>query len=458
MVGLNHKTAPVEIREKLSFPENKLAEYLHRLRGYGNLEGCAILSTCNRTEVYGAALDVEKGLHSIRAFLADVSGVPLSELKNYLYVHTLFDCINHLFRVASGLDSMVLGETQILGQVRVAYQRACECGATNGVLNTLFQQAIVVGKRVRTETGIDRHAVSISYAAVELARQIFGNMEGLKALVIGAGKMSELTLKHMLANGVSEVVVTNRSFERAEELAARYQAQAVPYDQLLTALADADIVITCTASPHYILHEEEVRRVMEGRETGRKLFIIDIAVPRDVDPLVGKISGVELYDIDALQYVVDRNLEERRRAAEKAEKIIEEEIEEFMKWLNSLFVIPTIVALRNKAESIKEAELRRAFNRLGNISEREKKVISSMANSIVKKLIHDPIVQLKAYANTSQGHLYTEILQNLFNLEVEGQRPKKKREKEEQQALPASIDEEEGKEKLTRELEGRGVS
>ncbi len=422
VVGLNHKTAPVEVREKLSFPEHTIPESLEKLKSIKAIRGCAILSTCNRTEVYGAVTDVEGGLNGIREFLAKRCRVQVSEIQNYLYNYTLFDVINHLFSVASGLDSMILGETQILGQVRTAYQMACECGATNGVLNTLFQRAVTVGKRVRTETDIDRNAVSISYAAVELAKQVFENsIQGKSVLIVGAGKMSELTAKHLVANGVTTVMVSNRSYDRAVCLAQIFGGKAVKFDELFNYMESADIIISATAATHCIIKPEDIAPVMSKRNQ-RKMFIIDIAVPRDVDPGVGEIEGVCLYDIDDLKNVVDSNLSQREKEARKAEKIIKDEIDEFWKWLSSQFATPTVAALKQRGEEIKQKEITRAFNRLGNLTDREKKVISSMANSIVNQLLHDPVVQLKHYALSHQGHLYTEILQKLFKLEVSGQR------------------------------------
>lgn len=422
VVGLNHKTAPVEIREKLSFPEHTLTEAFARIKKNKAIKGCAILSTCNRTEVYAAVIDVEAGLNGIREFLAKRCGLSVSEIQNYLYSYSLFDVINHLFKVASGLDSMILGETQILGQVRTAYQIACEEGATNGVLNTLFQKAVTVGKRVRTETEIDRNAVSISYAAVELAKQVFEEgINGRSVLIVGAGKMSELTAKHLVANGVTTVMVSNRSYDRAVALADVFGGKAVKFDKLFDYMESADIIISATAATHYIIKPQEINSVMEKRK-GKKMFIIDIAVPRDVDPTVGDIEGICLFDIDDLKNVVDENLSQRQKEAVKAEKIIKNEIDEFWKWLSSQFATPTIAALKQKGEEIKQKEISRALNRLGDLTEREKKVISSMANSIVNQLLHDPVIQLKHYAVTHQGHLYTEILQKLFKLEVSGQK------------------------------------
>ncbi|MCL6638538.1 MAG: glutamyl-tRNA reductase [Firmicutes bacterium] len=434
VVGLNHRTAPVEIREKLSFSGSALKGALVRLKAYPVIDGCAILSTCNRTEIYAATYEMDDGLNAIWDFLSRWSGVPMSDIKNFTYRYTLYDTIRHLFRVSAGLDSMLLGETQILGQVRVAYQQACDYDATNRVLNTLFQQAITVGKRVRTETGIDRNAVSISYAAVELARENLGNLSGRTVLIVGAGKMSDLTVKHLVANGVTGVIVSNRSFERAEELASRFGGKAVRFGELYRFMENADIVISCTAASHYVVREQEMSRVMERRH-GRKIFIVDIAVPRDVEPAVGCLEGVTLYDIDDLKNVVDHNLAQRKEAAIQAEAIIEEELDEFMKWLATQFTVPTIAALKNWGEEIKQKELKRALNRLGEISEHDRKVVSSMANSIVNQILHVPITQLKAYALTTEGHLYTEILQNLFNLDVPGQRPKGKIRDETDRAL-----------------------
>ncbi|MFZ5632744.1 MAG: glutamyl-tRNA reductase [Bacillota bacterium] len=422
-VGVNHRTAPVEIREKLSFSDSSLGEWLEKLNSYPAIEGCAIISTCNRTEIYAATREMDEGLGAVWDFLSAKSGVDISEIKNCTYVHNLYDAIRHLFRVASGLDSMVLGETQILGQVRHAYQAACEYGATNKVLNTLFQQAITVGKRVRTETGIDRNPVSISYIAVELAKQMFGSLQGREVLVIGAGKMSENTALHLVSNGVSGIIVSNRSFDRAVRMARRFNGRAVRFDDLFGCMARADIVISCTSASHYVVRKSEVDEVMK-RRGGKKIMIIDIAVPRDIDPAVAGIEGVALYDVDDLQNVVDQNLSERKKAAVEAEKIIEEEIDEIMKWLGTQFVVPTIASFKSLGEEIKQKELRRALNRLGDISDHDRKVVSSMANSIVNQLLHIPITRLKEYALTAEGHLYTEVLQNLFDLEVPGQKLK----------------------------------
>ncbi len=426
VVGLNHRTAPVEVREKLSFAGSHLKEALLRLKEYPVIEGCAILSTCNRTEIYAATMEMDEGLNAIWDFLSRWSRVDISQIKNYTYCHTLYDTIRHIFRVAAGLDSMLLGETQILGQVRSAYQEAVEYESTNRVLNTLFQQAITVGKRVRTETGIDQNPVSVSYAAVELARSYLAGLEKRSVLIIGAGKMSELTARHLVANGVTGVIVSNRSFDRATALAAQFNGRAVKFNELYRYMEEADIVISCTAANHCVVRAEDMRLVMEKRG-GRKIFMIDIAVPRDIEAEVGQIEGVSLFDIDDLNVVVDKYLAERKKAAVRAEEIIEEELEEFMKWLGTQFIVPTISALKKWGEEIKQKELKRALNRLGELSEHDRKVVCSLANSIVNQILHLPVTQLKSYALTTEGHLYTEILQNLFNLDVPGQKPKKQK-------------------------------
>jgi glutamyl-tRNA reductase len=415
-VGLNHRTAPLAVRERLSFPENTLKEALRTLTEQDGVESCVIISTCNRTEIYAVLTD-EAGLDSILRFLADRCETTVETLKGYIYVYTFGEGVRHLFRVASGLDSMVLGETQILGQVKQAYQCAQQVETVNWLMNCTFQQALAVGKRVRTETGIDRNPVSISYAAVELARQTLGNLEGREVLIVGAGKMSELTAKHLLSNGVAGVIVSNRSYDRAVELARQFGGRAVRFDELYQWMEHADIVISCTAASHYVIRPEPMAVVQE-RRGGRQIFLIDIAVPRDVAPEVGQLPGVVLYDIDSLQSVVDANLAERRRAAVVAERIIDAELREFLLSLGARFVIPTVVALKKRGEEIKQNEMRRALNRLGNVSDRERKIIGAMANSIVNQLLHEPITRLKKLALTPEGHIYSDALQKLFDLKT----------------------------------------
>lgn len=416
VVGLNHRSAPVEIREKLAFSGQKLQKSLTVLKNCDSIGGCILLSTCNRTEVYAVVDSIDLGLNSIYHFLSTSCEIAVEVMQNYLYSYTLYNAVRHLFRVASGLDSMILGETQILGQVRQAYQIACENDATNHILNNLFQQAISVGKKVRTETQIDQNAVSVSYAAVELTKKYFSNLTGKSVLILGAGKMSELTVKYLIANGVSTIFVTNRSYERACTLANILGGKAVKLAELNDYLLTADILISCSSAAHYIMKKEDVEEVLFART--KELLLIDIAVPRDIEPAIGEIPGVILHDIDDLKNVIDNNLEKRKKAALVAADIINMEVNKFFTWLSSLDVIPTVVALKQKAGYIKEQELTRALHRLASLSEKEKNIIAAMANSIVNQLLHDPIINLKKLAEKQTGHLYSEMIQTLFGLSM----------------------------------------
>jgi glutamyl-tRNA reductase len=418
IVGLNHRTAPVEIREKVSFPHYQIENALLELKSYPALEGVVILNTCNRLEIYAATTDVDIGLNSIKSFLVNHAHLEEQVIFQHLYIHTLYDAVRHLFRVVSGLDSMILGETQILGQVAQAYEKAVKTGVTNKVINVFFQNALTLGKRVRTETQIDQHPTSISYTAVELAKQTLGDLTGRSILILGAGEMSALTVKHLVANGASTVMVSNRSHARAQSLAEEFHGIAVTFDQLDECMQKVDIVISATAAANFVIMPERIQEVMEHRNY-RPLLLVDIAVPRDIHPDVSKIPEVTLYDIDDLREVIDTHRNAREIAGQKAESIIEEEMEQFMKWHNSLFVIPTIMAFQRRGEEIKNYQLEHALSKLGGLTDKQEKVIRSMANSIVNQLLHTPITNLKEFATTRQGHLYTEILQNLFSLEVD---------------------------------------
>lgn len=416
LTGINHKTAPVEIREKFAFAAAELDYAYDKLKNE-NVEGLVILNTCNRIEIYATAKDIEAGQESLKSFLISYSGLATEEIDKYIYQPNCYDAIDHLFRVSSGLDSMILGETQVLGQVKEAYERSRELKASDGVLNALFQKALYVGKKVRTETAIDQHPVSISYAAVELAKQTLGSLEDKTVLVVGAGEIGELTAKYLMLNGVHSVIVSNRSFEKAVEMAADLNGRAVRFDELVAELRNADIVISCTAASHYVIREDNCREVLLSRD-GRKIMLIDIAVPRDVEPALGCIEGVYLYDIDELQYVIDSSFAARQIAADAAKDIISEELVDFNEWMATLYVVPVISALKSYGETIKTNELKRVFNRLGKISEREQELITTLANSIVNQLLHFPVVNLKEMAVSNQGHLYAEVVKKLFGLRL----------------------------------------
>lgn len=417
LAGVSHKTAPVELRERLALTGTALEQFYHDLAGKPPLEGVVILSTCNRTEVYASSRNVEAGSKALHNYLTNRLGLNEEQAMSTLYQPTCYGAVEHLFRVASGLESMVLGETQILGQVRDAYQDARERRVSDGVLNTLFQKAIYVGKRVRTDTGLDRHAVSISYAAVEKAKQAIGDLQGRSVLVIGAGLMSELTVKYLVANGVSTVIVSNRSYDRACQLAEQIGGEAIQFEQLPYRISEADIVISCTAAQHYVLRRDSLLPYLKDRVS--PLVLIDIAVPRDIEPTLGEVPGIYLYDIDDLHNVIDANLLERQKAARRAETIIAEEIKEFEDWLATLYVIPVIRALKAKGAEICEAEIKRALNRLGNVSPREDRIIREMASSIISQMLHFPVINLKEVAVANHGHVYAEAIKNLFELPVD---------------------------------------
>lgn len=416
VVGLNYRTAPVEVREKFVFQADELPRANYILRNTKSILECIIVSTCNRMELYAVVDQEHPGSHMLKAFLSSWFGIPVEQFSQHLYIHVEDDAIRHLFRVTTGLDSMVLGETQILGQIRDAFQVAQQNGSTGSVFNTLFKQAITLAKRAHSETEISQNAVSVSYAAIELGKKIFGTFAKKRVLLIGAGKMSELTATHLNANGVADVMVINRTLEKAQEMAQRFNGTALPWDQLVDALLEADIVISSTSATKVILRAEDVRPVMKRRQY-RPLFMIDIAVPRDLDPVLQEIEGVFLYDIDDLEGIVEANLKEREHEAAKIEVMIEEEIEEFQQWLEMMGVVPVLAALREKANSIYEETMRSLENKLPDLSERERKQIRKHSMSIINQLLKDPIIQTKELAGNAQREERLQIVSQMFGIE-----------------------------------------
>ena len=394
VTGLNHKTAPVEVREKLAFDGPKLQEGLNELLKLSTVNEGIIISTCNRVELYTQVTDIETAKKEIKEFLSRFHSIPLASLEGSLYFHADSEAIRHVFRVASSLDSMVVGEPQILGQVKDAFEFALSKKTTGVLLNKLLKKAISVAKRVRTETRIAENAVSISYAAVELAKKIFSDLSEKTFMLLGAGEMAELAVRHLINNGVRDVTVANRTYERGLELAKEFCGRAIRFDDFKDELVNTDIIICSTGAPTYILYKEDMQKIMKKRKN-RSVFIIDISVPRNIDPAINDIDNVYLYDVDDLQGVVDANIMERKKEAEKAEAIVSEEVEKFIKWQNSLDAVPTIVALRNKAKQIKQSELERLFNRLPELNDRDRNLIQTAINAVVNKLIHPPTVALK---------------------------------------------------------------
>lgn len=394
VVGLNHRIADVEVREKLAFHGPKLAEGLLRFRGLPSIQEAIILSTCNRVELYANVNEIEKAAEATKAFLSEFHHINRSSLENALYIYDDIHAVKHIFRVASSLDSMVVGEPQILGQLKDAFDLALSKKTTGILLNKLMKKAISVAKRVRTETKIAENAVSISFAAVELAKKIFTDLSKRVCMLLGAGEMAELAAKHLISTGVKEVLVSNRTHERACDLAKELNGRPVKFDTFIQEMVHTDIVICSTGAPHYILTKPQMQKVMKERKQ-RRVFIIDISVPRNIDPGINDLDNVYLYNVDDLQGVVDANMCERRQEAEKAEKIIGEELETFLKWQASLDSVPTIIALRERAEEIKREELDKLFHKIQGIGEKEKEAIEYMATAIMNKLIHPPTAALK---------------------------------------------------------------
>ncbi len=416
LIGMNHKTAPLAIREKLSLSCLNTVDPLAEMMKIPHVQEAMYLSTCNRVEVLANAAEGEAVLRSLKDFIFHHGNLPPEELEKCLYVHFDHEAVRHLFRVASSIDSLVMGEPQILGQVKDAYNRSVEQKATGIILNKVLHHAFRVAKRVRTETAIAGNAVSVSYAAVQLAKKIFGDLKKKTVMLIGAGEMSELTARHLLNNGVSKIMVANRTHSRAVQLAAEFNGTALEFDRLGESLRDADIVISSTGAPGYVITREMVEAALQGRKK-HTLFLIDIAVPRDVDPEVGDLDNVYLYNVDDLQEVVDENMKNRRQEALKAAAIIDEEVEKHRIWRNSLAAVPAIVSLRDKTTGIIKGELERCGPWLKGLGEKERESVEMLANAIVNKIIHDPIVGLKEESQDSGETPYVVAFRRLFKLD-----------------------------------------
>lgn len=416
VVGLNYKTAPVEIRERFAFREQDMPVALEQLRNTKSILECVIVSTCNRTEIYAVVDQLHTYKHFIRQFMEQWFSVAKTDFDGHLYIKEDDKAVEHLFRVTSGLDSMVVGETQILGQVRDAFFNAQQAGATGTIFNTLFKQAITMAKRAHSETTIGENAVSVSYAAIELGKKIFGVFDNKTVLILGAGKMSELTIKHLMAQGTKRVIVVNRTYARAQELAAKIAAEARPVEQLQQALAESDILISSTGAQELVLKRSDVAQAMKKRPS-RPIFMIDIAVPRDLDPEINELPNVFLYDIDDLQGIVQYNLQERQKEARLIEAMIEEEIVSFNQWLKTLGVVPVIKALREKALAIQEETMASIQNKIPDLTERELKVLRKHTKSIVNQLLRDPILKVKEMANEPDGEKSLELFAQIFALE-----------------------------------------
>jgi glutamyl-tRNA reductase len=418
VVGLSHLTSPLPVRESLAFAKDRLSEALQRMRQEAGMGEAMILSTCNRVELYGRCEEGEEGGGRLEAFLCGFHGRPPEEIAPYLYRLAGSDAVRHAFRVAASLESMVIGEPQILGQVKEAYQTAESAGTLGSTLNALRNRSLGAAKRVRTETGIGHNAVSVSYVAVELARKIFGELRDKNVLLVGAGKMTHLAARHLVRNGARATVLGGRTFEKAEELAAALGGRAAPLESLRAELATADIVISGTGAPGIVIHREDVEhaRAVRGGRYKRPLFLIDIAVPRDIDPAVRKVAGIFLYDLDDLRSVAEANLRERMKEAAAAEGLVEREVREFLDWQKSLDVVPMLIELRQRADEIRRRELERARKRLGPLTADQEAVLEATTTAIVNKLLHPPTVQLKEIARDGFAAEQVAFIRKLLGL------------------------------------------
>ncbi|MDQ6418645.1 glutamyl-tRNA reductase [Paenibacillus sp. LHD-117] len=415
-VGLNYRTAPVEVREKFTFAERELPDALKALMGTKSIMECVIVATCNRTELYAVVDRHQLCGHYIRSFMEKWFKLPREHFTNHLYMYEDEAAIRHLFKVTSGLDSMVIGETQILGQVKSAFLQAQDMKTTGTVFNMLFKQAVTMAKRAHSETMIGESAVSVSYAAVELGKQIFGHFNRKTVMIIGAGETGELTAKHLYANGAERILVVNRTFERAAQIADKFGGKPLSLEEAIQKLPETDIIISSTGSEGYVLNRSQVAEAMKRRKS-KPLFMIDIAVPRDLDPSIAAVENVFLYDIDDLEGIVESNLEQRRQEAAKIDVMIAEEMAQFEQWYKTLGVVPLIRALQTKAADIHDETMNSLSNKLPDLSERELKVIRKLTKSMINQMMQDPILRIKEMAGEKRAEEAMDIFVKLFALE-----------------------------------------
>jgi glutamyl-tRNA reductase len=423
LIGVNHKSAPLEVRERLAIAESRLPDTCRELTAYPGIEEGMVISTCNRVEV---VTHTSNGHADLRGFLHDHFHLQPEELDTHLYEFREKDAVRHIFRVASSLDSMVVGEAQILGQVKEAYATARAVGAVRGQLDQLFTRAFAVAKRVRTETAVGTSSVSIASVAVELAKKIFGTLQGKNVFIVGAGKMSELAARHLIAHGCESIFVSNRTYDRAVGLAHKFGGQAIRFDDLYEQCDRADIVITSTGSPQAIFRREHGEQFLSRRKN-RPMFFIDIAVPRDVSPEMAKLDGIFAYDIDDLQQAVTSHVADRRKEAELAEAIISSEVEKFEVRFESrqhtLDVVPTIVSLQDHLETIRQAEIDRVRGRMGQLTPDQEMAVEALTRGIINKVMHTPITTLKTAAKESEATTIIDVVKRLFNLNVKPKQP-----------------------------------
>ncbi|MGC4376359.1 glutamyl-tRNA reductase [Fictibacillus sp. Mic-4] len=418
VIGLNYNTASVEIRERFTFTDESKAKAIERLKRTKSVQESVIIGTCNRTEIYAVVDQLHTGRHYIKGFLSEWFEIDLSDFQVCLYIKEDFEAARHLLRVACGLDSMVLGETQILGQVKKSFLQAQHLKSTGTLFNRLFKQAITLAKRAHSETAIGKHAVSVSYAAIELGKKIFGAFRKKTVVILGAGEMGELTAKHLYTNGADKIIVVNRTFERAKAIAEKFNGEALTMDQLSQSLMEADIIISSIGKEGYVVTKQEIEHLSRKRNH-RPLFMIDIAVPRNLDPAINELDHVFLYDIDDLVDIVETNLQARAQEAEKIEEMVSRELDAFQSWLNTLGVIPVISALREKSFLIQEEAVRHIENKLPDLTERELKIIRKYSKMIVNQMLHHPVIKMKEMVGDRNRDEVLNLFIKMFALEEE---------------------------------------
>jgi len=415
LLGINHNTAPVEIRECIAFSPEESTLAMQALHRKAAIDEIILFSTCNRVEVLLVTKNKPHAISETKQFIAEFNKIPIEQFEDALYIHVNEEAVRHIFRVASSLDSMVIGEPQILGQVKEAYRTATMLKTSGLILNRLLHRTFFVAKRIRSETGIGDRAVSISYAAVELAKKIFGILEDKKVLLIGAGEMAELAVEHLIRNKVGDILVANRTFENGIELAKQFSGKAIRFEEIGDCLDSVDIIISSTGATDFIITRNDVKKVIRSRRN-RPIFFIDIAVPRDIDPEVNWLTNSYVYDIDDLKGVIDENIEDRQREARKGERIVDEAVIHFRDWYDGLDVVPTIIALREKLEDIATAEINRSFPS-DKLSGQQADAIQKMTQSIINKILHDPTVFLKKNGIHDDKSLCIDIVRKLFKLD-----------------------------------------
>ncbi len=417
LMGLNHKTAPVQLREALAFTEEEAFTALTEIKKQNKIKEVLIFSTCNRMEILFVSHEClpADAVNSIKDFISEFKKIPISQFDDSFYTYFVDDAVKHIFRVASSLDSMIVGEPQILGQVKKAFRTSVTGKSSGVILNRLMHKSFNIAKRVRRETGIGDHAVSISYAAIELANKIFSDLGTKSVMLLGAGEMAELAVEYLITNGVKNISIANRTFCNAVTLAEKFNGNPIKFEERQAMLEEVDIIISSTGATQCILNADEVKKAMRKRKN-RPLFFIDIAVPRDIDPDINKISNAYLYDIDDLNNIVNDNMEERQMEAVKGERLVEEAVVKFRRWLENLKLVPTIVDIKEKINSITEAETRKTLGHLKNLSADDVAAIERMTQSIAKKLMHDPILFLKNIGDHRDNSLYLSLTRQLFNL------------------------------------------